>query len=136
MSKDKDETNGRFVEGNKASEKFNEAEAHDIFSNCYQVVKQGGDSYLSMDDVILYAKDELGVGSSTFYHLIKKFPDLEHIKKDIMRVIRSRINRKSLNGDFSAAPSIWRLKQLGERDPDKQEQTDVLKTLKFNVTQS
>ena len=38
------------------------------------------------------------------------------IKKDIQQALIKRVNKQSLKNKFGAAPSIWRMKQLGEKD--------------------
>ena len=53
---------------------------------------------------------------TTAEYLCNKYPDLDDFKKDIQMAIVSRINEKSLTGEYTAAPSIWRMKQCGERD--------------------
>jgi len=53
---------------------------------------------------------------STFHYLIEKFPVLEIYKKDITDIVVSRINKNALKNEFNATASIWRMKQLGEKD--------------------
>jgi hypothetical protein len=61
--------------------------------------------------------------------LIDKFPVFESIKKDIADIIIARINKNALKGDFNPAASIWRMKQLGEKDTQYQEvKSDVKQT--------
>lgn len=123
-----------FEEGNKAAEKWKESECADIFQDILTRAMSDQD-VLSMDDVMLLALTEHKMPFSTFKYLVKKFPVLANKKEAILAVIRSRINKHALKGDYNATASIWRFKQLGERDPDKQAQTDALKGLKFKITE-
>lgn len=47
---------------------------------------------------------------------VKKLPVFDTFKKEIQNAIVSRINKKALKGEFNPTASIWRFKQLGERD--------------------
>jgi len=123
-----------FEKGNKAAEKWTEAETHDLFINVFHMV-QADEDVLSLHDVRLLAMTEHKIPFSTFDYLVKKYPVLVDIKKAIASTIISRINKHSLKGDYNATASIWRFKQLGERDPDKQAQTDAFKDLLFKVTE-
>lgn len=53
---------------------------------------------------------------STFKYLVENQKVLALIKEDIMAAIIRRINRNALNGTFKETSSIFRMKQLGERD--------------------
>ena len=58
----------------------------------------------------------IGWRSSKFDYWMKKIPILENIKKDVQNAIVRRINKKALESDYHATASIWRMKQLGERE--------------------
>lgn len=51
-----------------------------------------------------------------------KIPTFATLKSDIQNIIVSRINKGALDNDFNSTASIWRMKQLGERDEKYQEQ--------------
>ena len=38
------------------------------------------------------------------------------LKKEIMKIVASRVNSGAIKGDFNPAASIWRMKQCGEVD--------------------
>lgn len=124
----------RFKEGNKAAQKWSEEKALEIFEDCFNWVINKRQAYC-IHDIQLYAIDAHGLPFSSFNYLVEKYPVLVDIKKAMQAVIISRINKGCIEGDFNATGSIWRMKQLGERDPDKQEQTDALKGLTFKITQ-
>lgn len=129
---------GRFKEGNEAAKKWTEEDLIDIFNDCYNEVYQTRgltNSYLSIEDVLIYVKNQYKMSSSTFYAKAKSNPVLEDIKKDIHTLLISTINKGAITGDFNATGCIWRMKQLGERDPDKAERTEALKDFGFKVTQ-
>lgn len=71
----------------------------------------------------------IGWRSSKVDYWVNKISVFENIKKDIQDIITSRINKAALNGDFNPATSIWRMKQLGEKDTQYQEvKSDVKQT--------
>ena len=72
-----------------------------------------------MQDAVIHS----GMPSRTFYYLADKHEVLQHIKKDINDVIIAKINRGALKGEFNATASIWRQKQLGEKDQQYTENT-------------
>jgi hypothetical protein len=45
-----------------------------------------------------------------------KLPVFGDIKKEVKNIIISRVNKGAIKGKFVPAPSIWRMKQCGERD--------------------
>ena len=146
--KKKKKEDGRFEEGNKVAEKWTKESMLKIFEACYDFSAKDGevveteDSFyikpadaLSIYDVTNFARKEFNLPSRTFYDWAKKDPVLQDIKKDIHHLILARINRGALTTKQNPVASIWRMKQLGERDPDKQDQIDALKGLAFKVTQ-
>ena len=100
----------KFQIGNKEAEKWSEEDAFEIFNRIRDSSKKKDIN--SVQAAILDA----GLYSSGFYYLLEKFPVLEPIKKDIHDIIVSGVNQSALDGTFSAAPSIWRMKQCGEKD--------------------
>ena len=100
----------QFEIGNKEAEKWTEEDAIGIFNQIRQSAKKVDIN--SVQAAIL----DVGLYSSGFYYLLEKFPVLESIKKDIYDIIVSGVNQRALDGTFSAAPSIWRMKQCGEKD--------------------
>ncbi len=106
----------KFAKGNKDAEKWKESDFEDILNICYKVAKENPNDFLSMADIVLYAKDELGVPSRTFYYLVEKFPVLQSLKEDLNLLLIARVNKKALFSDYNATASIWRMKQLGEKD--------------------
>lgn len=62
------------------------------------------------------AKFKTGIPSRSFDYLVDNHEVLRSIKQDIMNHIISRVNRLAIKDQAPAAPSIWRMKQLGERD--------------------
>ena len=77
------------------------------------------------DDVLCFtdACVKSGYSPSHVAYLVKRFPVLEDIKKDVQNYIASRINKGALTGGYVATPAIWRMKQLGEKDQQFQEVT-------------
>lgn len=100
----------KFQIGNKEAEKWSEEDAIGIFDQIRQSAKKVDIN--SVQAAIL----DVGLYSSGFYYLLEKFPVLESIKKDIHDIIVSGVNQRALDGTFPAAPSIWRMKQCGEKD--------------------
>jgi len=45
-----------------------------------------------------------------------RLPVFATLKKDVQDTIIRRINKSTLEGDYNATASIWRMKQLGEKD--------------------
>lgn len=75
--------------------------------------------YAKVDDDCLCLQDAIfktGIPSRTFYYLAQNHDVLQTIKQDIHDIIVSRVNRLALKDQAPAAPAIWRMKQLGEKD--------------------
>lgn len=71
------------------------------------------------DENILCFQDaclSIGWRSSKVEYWVKKIPVFENLKKDIQDIIISRVNNNALRNKFNATASIWRMKQLGEKD--------------------
>ena len=101
----------RFKDGNKAAEKWSEEEACAILEKMRENAKND-DDILSLQDAILSVE----LYTTSLNYIIDKFPVFENIKNDIKDIIISRINKKALKSDFNPTASIWRMKQLGEKD--------------------
>jgi hypothetical protein len=103
---------GRMFEiGNKASETWTEDYTIMFFKNIRDHAIDD-ETVLSLQDAFFSCH----ITPSMAYYLISKFPAIDSLKKDIGDVIVARINKKALNNKFNATASIWRFKQLGERD--------------------
>jgi len=102
--------------GNRYAEKHSIEEWKDIFEDIYKKAIKG--KYLSLQQAFI----ESDVRPSTYKWLVNKYEVLANIKNDIADAVAMKINKGGLNGDFNPAMSIWRLKQLGEKDVTK---TDV-----------
>ena len=77
------------------------------------------------NDILSFQDACLSIGwrSSKVDYWVNKIPVFETLKKDIQNIIVSRINRGALKGDYQPASSIWRQKQLGEKDQQYQDLT-------------
>jgi hypothetical protein len=98
------------AKNNRYNQVYNLEQATELFLNMLEYAKT--DDCLCIQDAVL--NENLPI--STFYSLIKQHKDLEDIKKDIDAAIISKVNKGGLTGDFNPTASIWRMKQLGERD--------------------
>jgi hypothetical protein len=67
---------------------------------------------LCLQEAIMYS----GIPSSTFYYLSDNHKVLETIKKKMNDAIIIRVNRGAITGKYKETASIFRMKQLGERD--------------------
>jgi len=106
----------QFEIGNKAAEKWTEENAHHILKEMRKVAQEDNDC-LSLQDAI----HAVGLYSTGLNYLIEKFPVFENTKKDIENLILARINKQALKNQFNAASSIWRMKQLGEKEKSEQD---------------
>ena len=102
---------GRFTYGNNAHEKWSIEDAKELFLKALKYANDDNDC-LCIQDAIYHIK----LPSSTFYNLIKRFSELEYIKRDINDSIIRRINKGALKTTFNTTASIWRMKQLGESE--------------------
>lgn len=96
--------------GNKYAQVYTFEEAFEKFKEMLEY--SATDDCLCVQDAFLHVK----MPSSTFYYLTESYKELEDIKKDIDANVISKINRKALKGEFQPTASIWRMKQLGEKD--------------------
>ena len=92
-----------------------------IFKEIIEDAKRG--KYLSIQEAVMRSP----YPRSVFYYLCDKFKDLDNLKKELNDIIIAIINRRGLEGEYNATSSIWRMKQLGERD--KQEITQTVTNL-------
>ena len=96
--------------GNKYNEKYTLEGELPIFEDMLEKAKEG--KYLSIQEAVMYSP----YGRSSFYHLCDRFKELDSVKEDINDTIIANVNRKALEGEYNPTASIWRMKQLGERD--------------------
>jgi len=109
----------RFKPHNKAAEHWTEQQAIEVFEA----------ALLNADNPNILctqaAYRQAGIRPSTFHYLLEKFPVLESYKKDIEARIIETVNEGAIKGSFSAAPAIWRMKQLGEKDTSSIDHTNA-----------
>jgi len=75
------------------------------------------------DENILCWQDavkSIGWRHSKVDYWINKLPVFGNLKKDIQQEIISRVNKKALINKFNSTASIWRMKQLGEKETQYQ----------------
>ncbi len=102
-------------EGNKNAQKYTLKEWIDKFEQVYDNAASG--KY----DSLQRAWIENDIRPTTVKYLVNTYVELSNIKEDIANAIVATINTKALKGDFQATASIWRMKQLGEKDQQYQE---------------
>ena len=100
-----------FTIGNKYSQEWTLENAQPRFEDALKFATED-ETCLCMQDAIVHT----GIPNRTFYYLVNNEPVLHTIKEDIQDQIVRRVNRKALDSTYAAAPAIWRMKQLGERD--------------------
>lgn len=114
-----------FQKGNKLAQEWNLENALPRFEDALEYAETN-DKCLCLQDAIYYS----GIPYSTFDYLAESQDVLGIIKNNIKSAIIRRINKNALDKNLPApsAASIWRMKQLGERDeqtintnPGKQE---------------
>jgi hypothetical protein len=97
--------------GNRYNERYSKEDALELFEKGLEYARWN-EECLSVQDVVIY----LDLSHSTFYNLCEQHKELDDIKKDLNDAIIARINRQALKNKFNPTASIWRMKQLGERD--------------------
>ena len=112
----------RFKEGNKAAQK-NPKVVIRKFREMLENAKNNED-VLSFQD----ACASINWRDSKCNYWASKLPVFATLKKDIQDTIVRRINKKTLKGDYNPTASIWRMKQLGEKDTQHQEINSVVKS--------
>jgi len=100
----------QFKPGNKAAAKSPKV-----------VFRKFKEMYLNaqIDNEILSYEDacaSIGWRDSKCNYWSNKITVFATLKNDIQAAIRRRINKGALNNDFNPTASIWRMKQLGEKD--------------------
>lgn len=105
---------------NKFNEKHTEEDVEKLFLKMFENTKKDED-ILCVQDVYLSE----GIPESTYYWLINKYNKAADIAKDIKAKLISRINRGALKNNLVSTPSIWRMKQLGEKDKQEVVNTNV-----------
>lgn len=106
---------------NKYAQQWTIENAKPYFEDALEYAETNEDC-LCLQDAIYNS----GIPYSTFYYLADNHDDLEKIKNDIQQAIIRRVNKNALSKkeSSSAAASIWRMKQLGEKDQQYIEQTN------------
>ncbi len=112
------------LKGNTFAQKWEPEELVKEFEKAIQIAKDD-DECLCLYDAV----DETELPLSTYDYYASKDPVLGALKKECQKQITRRINRNALKGKFVAAPAIWRMKQLGERD----EVTNVNQNVNYNT---
>jgi len=100
-----------FEPGHKYSEVYNLENALPRFEDALKFATENEDCLCLQD-----AKYKTAIPSRTFDHLVDTHDILRSIKQDIMEQIVRRVNRLAMKDQAPAAPAIWRMKQLGEKD--------------------
>lgn len=113
---------------NKYAEKYTLEDAEKIFNEILKLSIESEDVLCIQEAVI-----KSGIPRSTFYALCKKHKVLDNIKKEINDAIISKINRQALTSKYNPTASIWRMKQLGEKDKQEIQSSGTLdiKTINF-----
>lgn len=101
----------RFKIGNTAAEKWTIENSSEVFEKMYDNACKDS-SILCFSDACFSVE----MRDSHIDYLIKKFPVLENLKRDIQKRIVSRINKGALEQEYQATAAIWRQKMLGERE--------------------
>ena len=108
----------KFEIGNKAAEKWSEEEAVKAFEEMLDFA-MSNIKVLSVQQAYI----DYGMHPATYYYLTEKFPVLESIKKGINDIIIARVNEGAITNEMNPTASIWRMKQLGEKDERHIDQT-------------
>ena len=103
--------------GNQFNLKYSLEEVLPVFQELLQRTKNG--DFLCIQEIVMNAP----YPKRTFYHLTDRFEELQDIKEEMNDAIIAIINRESLHNRYNATSSIWRQKQLGERDQQFQDIT-------------
>lgn len=98
--------------GNKYASEWTLENALPRFEDALKFALDDERNCLCMQEAIMYS----GIPSSTFYQLTKDEQVLESIKKQINDAIIIRVNKGAITGKYKETASIFRMKQLGERD--------------------
>jgi len=112
-----------FEKNNKYAQEWTLENAQPRFEDALKYATDN-EECLCLQDAIY----ESGIPSRTFYYLSGNHDVLQIIKEDIHNRIISRINKNALDKVLPApaSPSIWRMKQLGEKDEQHIKQTGTM----------
>ena len=110
--------------GNKNALKWTEEKKLEIFKQVAEIARTD-DEVLCLYDAV----DKCLMPLTTYDIFAKDFPELGLLKAEAQKQIVRRINKNALFGTFTAAPAIWRMKQLGEKD----ETTQVTQNVNYNT---
>jgi hypothetical protein len=100
-----------FEKGNKTAQEWTLENAKPRFDDALEFA-ENDQTCLCLQDAIYFS----GIPYTTFYYLSNNEDVLNAIKQNIMNAVTRRINRLALKDQAPAAPAIWRMKQLGEKD--------------------
>ena len=103
--------------GNKHNEKYTLESELPIFEELLERAEAG--EFLCIQEAVMLSP----YSRQAFYYLCERFVDLDNIKKELNDIIICIINRKALNNEANSTASIWRMKQLGEKDQQYQDHT-------------
>lgn len=101
-----------FQPGNKCASEWTLENALPRFEDALKFALDDEKNCLCMQEAIMYS----GIPSSTFYYLTDNHTVLESIKRQINDAIIIRVNKGAITGQYKETASIFRMKQLGERD--------------------
>jgi len=108
---------GRLAKGSMLNQKHNKADLIVLFEELAQKCIDG--EYLSMQECQMNS----GLVPSTFYDVAEKYSELEDYKRQMNDAIIANVNRMALGNKFNATASIWRMKNLGEKDKTEVDMT-------------
>lgn len=114
--------NTSFKNGNKAAKK----NPRQVVIKFFEMLE-----YAKKDDDVLCFQDacaKINWRDSKVDYWVKKNPVFELLKKDVQNAIIRRINKGALTNKFNSTASIWREKQLGEKDSQNIEHSGGIKT--------
>lgn len=106
-----------FVEGNKFGVKYTEEQYISAFLNALEKIKESLKGSAKNKIVTLggfYL--QTGIPVSTCKLAIETYPALTAIKEELCAILNEFIATKALDNEFNQTASIWRHKQLGEKD--------------------
>jgi hypothetical protein len=120
---------GRFKKGNVYAQVYDMEELTALFLKGLEYAQKTKDC-LCLADAIHHT----GIPYSTYDWQAEKHAVLGQIKKDTMVEVTRRINKGGLMGDYNPTASIWRMKQLGERDEKYQDVTTKGEKVESQIT--
>jgi len=100
-----------FEKGNHNAQEWTLENAQPRFEDALEFA-ESDTTCLCLQDAIHFS----GIPYTTFYYLSNNHDVLNSIKQNIMNAVTRRINRLAITDQAPAAPAIWRMKQLGEKD--------------------